>query len=191
MENRKTERIDSIDTLRGFSLLGILLLNIADFGLPFAAYANPTVGNAIIGGYVYRGAKIPAYQGAYFFSDAGKPFVKALRLAPPNAPRVAALTADAGGRRDRTGDVGQVDWHEARRMRAALPSLAGLREAALAVQVTDVAVRAFTHHWHGGTKACDCGCPMEVFEHIWWACDRHAELRLSVLGVTGATSSVG
>lgn len=39
----QTERIDSIDTLRGFSLLGILLLNIASFGLPFAAYMNPTV----------------------------------------------------------------------------------------------------------------------------------------------------
>ena len=49
MENRKTERIDSIDTLRGFSLLGILLLNIADFGLPFAAYANPTVAGGAAG----------------------------------------------------------------------------------------------------------------------------------------------
>jgi uncharacterized protein len=36
-------RIDSVDTLRGFSLLGILLLNIVSFGLPFAAYMNPTV----------------------------------------------------------------------------------------------------------------------------------------------------
>ena len=36
-------RIDSLDTLRGFSLLGILLLNIVSFGLPFAAYMNPAV----------------------------------------------------------------------------------------------------------------------------------------------------
>ena len=36
-------RIDSVDTLRGFSLLGILLLNIVSFGLPFAAYMNPAV----------------------------------------------------------------------------------------------------------------------------------------------------
>ncbi|MBY0506413.1 MAG: DUF418 domain-containing protein [Bryobacteraceae bacterium] len=36
-------RIDSLDALRGFSLLGILLLNIASFGLPFAAYMNPAV----------------------------------------------------------------------------------------------------------------------------------------------------
>ncbi len=40
---RSGERILSIDALRGFSLLGILLLNIAAFGLPFAAYGNPTV----------------------------------------------------------------------------------------------------------------------------------------------------
>ena len=40
---RQAERIASVDALRGFSLLGILLLNIASFGLPFAAYMNPTV----------------------------------------------------------------------------------------------------------------------------------------------------
>lgn len=43
---RQSERIASIDTLRGFSLLGILLLNIVSFGLPFAAYMNPTVHGA-------------------------------------------------------------------------------------------------------------------------------------------------
>ena len=32
-----------MDVLRGFSLLGILLLNIVAFGLPFAAYMNPSV----------------------------------------------------------------------------------------------------------------------------------------------------
>jgi len=40
---RQADRIASVDALRGFSLLGILLLNIASFGLPFAAYMNPTV----------------------------------------------------------------------------------------------------------------------------------------------------
>ena len=35
------ERIDSIDVLRGFALLGILLMNILEFGLPGAAYDNP------------------------------------------------------------------------------------------------------------------------------------------------------
>lgn len=37
-----TERIVSIDVLRGFALLGILLLNIQSFSMPGAAYMNPT-----------------------------------------------------------------------------------------------------------------------------------------------------
>ncbi|MBL8229920.1 MAG: DUF418 domain-containing protein [Bryobacterales bacterium] len=40
---RAEERIESIDVLRGFSLLGILLLNIASFALPSGAYMNPQV----------------------------------------------------------------------------------------------------------------------------------------------------
>ena len=38
----QSERIDSLDVLRGFALLGILLMNIQMFGIPFAAYFNPT-----------------------------------------------------------------------------------------------------------------------------------------------------
>lgn len=36
------ERISSVDALRGVAVLGILLINIQNFGLPFAAYMNPT-----------------------------------------------------------------------------------------------------------------------------------------------------
>ena len=36
------ERIDSLDLLRGFALLGILLMNIQAFAMPGAAYSNPT-----------------------------------------------------------------------------------------------------------------------------------------------------
>jgi uncharacterized protein len=36
------ERISSVDALRGVAVLGILLMNILTFGLPFAAYMNPT-----------------------------------------------------------------------------------------------------------------------------------------------------
>jgi len=38
------ERIESLDVLRGFALLGILLLNILGFGLHTAGYFNPMVG---------------------------------------------------------------------------------------------------------------------------------------------------
>lgn len=35
-------RIDSLDVLRGLAVLGILVMNIQSFGLPMAAYSNPT-----------------------------------------------------------------------------------------------------------------------------------------------------
>jgi uncharacterized protein len=38
---RPDERISGLDAVRGFALLGILLLNICAFGLPAAAYVNP------------------------------------------------------------------------------------------------------------------------------------------------------
>ncbi len=41
---REQNRIESLDVLRGFALLGILLLNIVGFGLPAAAYSNPALG---------------------------------------------------------------------------------------------------------------------------------------------------
>jgi len=46
---RYDERVHSVDALRGFSLLGILLLNIASFGLPFAAYMNPAAAGGASG----------------------------------------------------------------------------------------------------------------------------------------------
>ena len=39
----ETERIETLDVLRGFALLGILAMNIRSFATPFAAYMNPTV----------------------------------------------------------------------------------------------------------------------------------------------------
>lgn len=41
------ERLTSVDTLRGFAVLGILVMNIYAYGLPHMAYSNPTV----IGGF--------------------------------------------------------------------------------------------------------------------------------------------
>ena len=38
---KSDERIDSIDVLRGFAVLGILALNIQSFAMPGSAYMNP------------------------------------------------------------------------------------------------------------------------------------------------------
>ncbi|MEM7477713.1 MAG: DUF418 domain-containing protein [Planctomycetota bacterium] len=46
----KPERVESIDVLRGFALLGILLLNIQSFGLISARYLNPMAGGELSGG---------------------------------------------------------------------------------------------------------------------------------------------
>ena len=36
------DRLPALDTMRGFALLGILVMNIQSFAMPFAAYFNPT-----------------------------------------------------------------------------------------------------------------------------------------------------
>lgn len=43
------ERIKSLDTLRGFALLGILLMNVQSFSMPGAAYMNPTAWGDLTG----------------------------------------------------------------------------------------------------------------------------------------------
>ena len=37
-----TKRIETIDVVRGFALLGIFTMNISIFAAHFAAYSNPT-----------------------------------------------------------------------------------------------------------------------------------------------------
>lgn len=44
-----TDRISSVDTLRGFALLGILLMNIVGFALPGNAYDDPTIAGGTAG----------------------------------------------------------------------------------------------------------------------------------------------
>ena len=47
--------------------------------MPIAEYDHPT-GAAVVGGYVYRGARIPALQGTYFYGDYATVRVWALQM---------------------------------------------------------------------------------------------------------------
>src|SRR5271170_7483742 len=50
---RSEERILALDAIRGFALLGILLMNICSFGLPDAAYNNPEPAGGAAGWNLY------------------------------------------------------------------------------------------------------------------------------------------
>jgi glucose/arabinose dehydrogenase len=58
--------------------------------VPVSEYDH-SYGNAIIGGYVYRGAALPALQGLYFFADNGTGFVRSFWA---DAPVPMAQTKD-------------------------------------------------------------------------------------------------
>ena len=50
---KEINRIESLDVLRGFALLGILLLNILGFGLVSAAFLDPGIYISAVGGIDY------------------------------------------------------------------------------------------------------------------------------------------
>ena len=56
----RAERIDSIDVLRGFALLGILVMNIQSFAMIGAAYMNPMAADDLAGDdfAIYHGSWI-------------------------------------------------------------------------------------------------------------------------------------
>jgi uncharacterized protein len=60
---RPEERISALDTIRGFALLGILLMNIGAFGLPYAAYQSPLPAGG------YTGKNLVAWTVVYILAD--------------------------------------------------------------------------------------------------------------------------
>lgn len=87
--------------------------NMAGLVLPIAEYSHAE-GNAIIGGYVYHGAAIPALQGAYVFGDLGSGKIWALTQTSPNTfsrsllATTGKLTSSFG--QDQSGELYLVDY---------------------------------------------------------------------------------
>jgi len=57
------ERVASIDVLRGFALLGILVMNVQAFSMPMAAYANPYAWGDL------SGLNYPVWLGSHLLFD--------------------------------------------------------------------------------------------------------------------------
>lgn len=57
------ERISSLDVLRGFALLGILVMNVQSFSMPAAAYMNPTAYGDL------SGANLGVWMLSHLFTD--------------------------------------------------------------------------------------------------------------------------
>jgi hypothetical protein len=70
--------------------------NKAGKKLPVIEYPNPSVGTAVIGGYVYRGSAIPWLRGTYFYSDLSGRFLKSFRLVKGKAKDRTNWTSQVG-----------------------------------------------------------------------------------------------
>jgi glucose/arabinose dehydrogenase len=73
---------------------------------PVHEYSGSAAGQAVVGGYVYRGSRIPALQGAYIFGDFYDPQLRALvpsgtgfeeQQLGLNVPNLSAFGEDAAG----------------------------------------------------------------------------------------------
>jgi len=87
--------------------------NTAGLALPVAEYSHGE-GNAVIGGFVYRGANLPTLRGVYVFGDLGTGKIFALQETSPNTFTRALLmttgkTISSFGQ-DQAGELYLVDF---------------------------------------------------------------------------------
>jgi glucose/arabinose dehydrogenase len=86
--------------------------NMAGLTLPIAEYSHAE-GNAVMGGYVYRGAAIPSLQGLYVFADFGTGKIFTLQETSPGVwKRTLAVTTGksiSSFGRDQNGELYVVD----------------------------------------------------------------------------------
>jgi glucose/arabinose dehydrogenase len=87
--------------------------NMSGLILPIAEYSHAE-GDAVIGGYVYRGSNIPALEGMYVFGDLGTGKIWILQETSPNA-FTRTLAANTGKTisslgQDQSGELYVVDY---------------------------------------------------------------------------------
>jgi glucose/arabinose dehydrogenase len=87
--------------------------NVSGLILPIAEYDHAE-GNAVIGGYVYKGSAIPSLAGAYIFSDNGSGTIWKLVEAPPGTWTPTKLLSSNRGisslGQDVAGEIYFVDY---------------------------------------------------------------------------------
>src|SRR5262245_55931021 len=87
--------------------------NTAGLILPVAEYSHAE-GNAVIGGYVYRGAALPALRGVYVFGDFGTGKIFVLQETAPNVFTRTLLTTTGKSisslGQDQAGELYLVDY---------------------------------------------------------------------------------
>jgi len=64
---------------------------------PVKAYPNPAEGNSVIGGYVYRGCRMPNFDGVYFYGDNGSGFVRSFEIVAGAATNERTWSTNLGG----------------------------------------------------------------------------------------------
>jgi uncharacterized protein len=94
-----TERIESIDVLRGFALLGILLINMQSFAMPVAAYLNPTAYGDLTGANFWAWALSHVFADMKFISIFSMLFGAGIVLMAERAEKRAASAAPLHYRR--------------------------------------------------------------------------------------------
>jgi hypothetical protein len=69
---------------------------VSDYTSPIHEYSHPNVNcsGSVTGGYVYRGCRLPAVHGTYFFAEYCRNFIKSLVVVDGEARNVTDLSVE-------------------------------------------------------------------------------------------------
>jgi glucose/arabinose dehydrogenase len=70
--------------------------NDPSFTDPVHVYGNPAVGDSVIGGYVYRGCRMPNFHGTYFYGDNGSGIIESFEVSGGTAINKTSWTTQLG-----------------------------------------------------------------------------------------------